>query len=171
MEAAARRPDRARHLVMIATAYPMKVSEALFAAARETPWKAIDMVNAYSFASTAAKPSFPAPGMWLHGANRVLMRRIQATDPALNLFLHDFGVCDRYANGLQAAARVQCPVDVILGERDQMTSPKATRDIVAALRARVTMLPGGHSLMQEVPDAVLNALRTALASNRPTGSS
>jgi hypothetical protein len=44
-----------------------------------------------------------------------------------------------------------------------MTLPKATRDITAALKARVVMLPAGHTLMSEVPDAVLGALREALA--------
>ncbi|HJV59751.1 MAG TPA: alpha/beta hydrolase [Albitalea sp.] len=163
MEAAARAPQRVSRLVMIGTAYPMKVSDALLATARDNPAKAIDMVNAFSFSTTAAKPSFPGPGMWLHGANRVLMQRIQQADPAINLFLHDFQVCDRYAGGLQAAARVQCPVSLVLGERDQMTPPKATRDIADALKARVVTLPGGHALMQEVPDAVLGALRDALA--------
>jgi len=163
LEAAARAPQRASRLVMIGTAYPMKVSEALLSTARDNPMKAIDMVNAFSFSTTAAKPSYPGPGTWLHGANRTLMRRLQNRDPQANLFLHDFQVCDRYANGLQAAAKVQCPVQFILGERDQMTSPKSTRDIAAALKARIVTLPGGHSLMQEVPDGVLNALQAALA--------
>jgi pimeloyl-ACP methyl ester carboxylesterase len=43
-----------------------------------------------------------------------------------------------------------------------MTLPKAARELAAALKARVTMLPGGHSLMLEAPDAVLNALLDAL---------
>lgn len=163
LEAAARAPERVPRLVMIGTAYPMKVSDALFNAARENPLKAIDMVNAFSFSSIAAKPSYPGPGMWLHGSNQVLMRRMQAQAAGANLFLHDFTVCDRYAHGLEAAAQVRCPVSFILGSRDQMTSPKATRDIAEALKARVVSLPGGHSLMQEVPDAVLNALRAALA--------
>jgi hypothetical protein len=30
------------------------------------------------------------------------------------------------------------------------------------LKARVVILPGGHALMQELPDAVLNEVRTAL---------
>jgi pimeloyl-ACP methyl ester carboxylesterase len=162
LEAASRAPQRASRLVMIATACPMKVSEALFSAAREAPLKAIDMVNAMSFSTTASKPSCPGPGAWLHGANRALMRRLQAGDPQVNLFLHDFGVCDRYAAGLQAAARLQCPVDFILGARDQMTPPRQAGELAAAARARVTTLPGGHSLMQEQPDAVLNALRVAL---------
>jgi pimeloyl-ACP methyl ester carboxylesterase len=162
LEAASRAPQRVNRLVMIGTAYPMKVSSALLDTARENPLKAIDMVNAFSFSTTAAKPSYPGPGMWLHGSNRVLMQRIQHGDPDTNLFLHDFQLCDRYANGMEAAAKVSCPVSFILGDRDQMTSPKATRDIAEALKARIVTLPGGHSLMQELPDGVLNALQAAL---------
>lgn len=163
LEAAARAPERVTRLVMVGTAYPMKVSEALLATAKEAPLKAIDMVNAFSHSTLAAKPSYPGPGSWLHGGGRALMRRIQAGQTQLNLFEHDFRVCDAYANGLQAAARVQCPVTLVLGERDQMTSPKATREIAAALKAQVLTVPAGHALMQEAPDGVLNALRTALA--------
>jgi pimeloyl-ACP methyl ester carboxylesterase len=163
LEAAARAPERATRLVMIATAYPMKVSHALFKAAREAPLKAIDLVNSLSVSTHASKPGYPGPGSWLHGSNRALMRRMQAGQPALNLFEHDFGVCDRYAHGLEAAAAVRCPVHFVLGSADQMTSPKVTRDLSAALNARVQVLPSGHCLMQEVPDGVLNALRAALA--------
>ena len=162
LEAAARDRQRVERLVMIGTAYPMTVSDSLMALASESPMKAIDRVNALSFSSLAAKPSFPGPGTWLHGANRALMRRLQATQPAANLFVHDFGLCHRYARGLQAAAEVRCPVHFILGERDQMTTPKAARDLAAALQAHIVTLPGGHSLMQEMPDAVLNAMCQAL---------
>jgi pimeloyl-ACP methyl ester carboxylesterase len=166
LEAAARAPERITRLVMIGAAYPMKVSEALLATARETPLKAIDMVNALSISSVACKPGNPGPGTWLHGSNRALMRRtlaIAQQRDGLNLFLHDFGVCDRYAGGLQAAAAVRCPVHMILGERDQMTTPKASREIATALQARVVTLPAGHSLPLEAPDGVLQALRAALA--------
>lgn len=163
LEAASRAPERATRLVMIGTAYPMKVSDALFDAARDAPNRAIDMVNAFSYASLASKPSYPGPGMWQHGANRILMRRVQANHAGGNLFLHDFGVCDSYANGMAAAAKVACPVTFVLGDRDQMTSPKVTRDIAAALKARIVTLPGGHALMQEQPDGVLNAVRAALS--------
>jgi pimeloyl-ACP methyl ester carboxylesterase len=163
LEAAARAPGRVTRLVMIGTAYPMKVSDALFSAAREEPHRAIDMVNALSHSTIASKPSYPGPGTWQHGANRALMRRIQAGHAEGNLFLHDFGVCDRYAHGMEAAAQVRCPVTFVLGERDQMTSPKVTRELAAALQADTVTLPGGHSLMQEQPDGVLNAVRAALA--------
>jgi pimeloyl-ACP methyl ester carboxylesterase len=91
------------------------------------------------------------------------MRRIQAGQRDVNLFHHDFSVCDRYVHGMEAARLVRCPVTFVLGDSDQMTTPTATRDIAAALAARIVRLPGGHSLMQEAPDGVLNALRGALA--------
>lgn len=165
LEMAARAPQRISHLVMIATAYPMKVSDVLLNTAREQPMRAIDMVNAFSIGGIASKPSFPGPGMWLHGANRALMRRVFAATgehAGRNLFEHDFHLCDAYANGQQAAAEVRCPVTFVLGERDQMTSPKATREMAAALRAQVITLPAGHSLMTEAPDGVLNATIVAV---------
>jgi pimeloyl-ACP methyl ester carboxylesterase len=164
LEAAARAPQRVGRLVMIATTYPMKVSEALQSTGRDAPQRAIDMVNVLSHSTIAAKPSFPGPGTWLHGSNRALMRRMQAGAGAgTNLFEHDFRVCDRYANGLEAAAQVRCPVHLVLGERDQMTSAKSTAALVQALQAKVLRLPAGHTLMTEAPDGVLNAVRQALA--------
>ena len=167
LEAAARAPERIRRLVMVGAAYPMKVSATLLDTARDAPIKAIDMVNAFSISTLAAKPSFPGPGTWLHGSNQALMQRVlagpHAAGCAVNLFHHDFSVCDRYGNGLAAAAAVACPVTMVLGAQDQMTPPRSTRDIAAVLKARVVLLPSGHSLMSEVPDGVLAALREALA--------
>ena len=163
LEAAARAPARASRLVMIGTAYPMKVSDALLTTSQREPLKAIDMVNVFSHAGIAAKPSFPGPGAWLHGGNRALMRRVQAGQTALNLFHHDFGVCDRYENGMQAAQQVRCPVSFILGARDQMTAPKQSRELGQALKARVHQVDAGHAMLSEAPDAVLAALRVALA--------
>jgi len=162
LEAAARAPERATRLVMIGTAYPMAVSPALLEVARSDPFAAIDSVNAFSHSTMAGKPSYPGPGMWLHGSNRILMRRVQAGHKETNLFLDDFAVCDRYANGLVAAARIACPATLVLGARDQMTVPTQTAAIAAALRAKVVSLASGHALMTEVPDALLAALRTAI---------
>jgi pimeloyl-ACP methyl ester carboxylesterase len=167
LEAAARAPERITRLAMLGTAYPMKVSDALLNTARENPLKAIDMVNAFSISTTASKPSYPGPGMWVHGSNRALMRRTQAAAQAeqngLNLFHLDFSVCDRYANGMQAAALVRCPVTFVLGEADQMTSPKVTGELATALKARVVLVASGHHMMAEAPDAVLGAVRGAMS--------
>jgi pimeloyl-ACP methyl ester carboxylesterase len=163
LEAAARAPDRITRLVMVGTAYPMKVSDALLATAREDPLRAMRMVNVWSISSIATKPGFPSPGNWLHGGGLALMRRVQAAGKGANVFLHGFEVCNRYAGGMAAAERVRCPVTMVLGALDQMTPARATQDIARALRARVVSLPSGHHLMAEVPDAMLGAVREALA--------
>jgi pimeloyl-ACP methyl ester carboxylesterase len=165
LEAAARAPARVAGLVMVGTAYPMKVSQALLDTARDDPARAIAMVNAYSLSGTASKPSYPGPGTWLHGAISALMHRIQddgARAGATNLFEHDFRVCDAYAHGLEAATQVSCPTHFILGKRDVMTPAKATKELASVLHATVSRLDSGHALMQEAPDAVLNAMRQAI---------
>jgi len=161
LEAASRAPERALGLVMVGTAYPMKVSDALLATARDDPARAIAMVIAFSHSSLASKPSYPGPGAWLRGGGSALMHRLQ-TDADGNLFEHDFRVCDAYAGGLEAARRVTCPCHLIVGTRDAMTPPRSSNELAAALRAEVTRIVSGHALMQEAPDAVLNAMRLAV---------
>ena len=78
-----------------------------------------------------------------------------------NGVLHaDFTACNGYRGGLDAAKKIQCPVLLILGQRDLMTPPRAAREAAANFSdARTVMLDGtGHSLMSEQPDAVLDAL-------------
>ena len=167
LEAAARLAEgapgvEATRLVMVGTAFPMKVAPALLDTAVAAPLKAIDSVNAWSLSTLAAKPANPGPGTWQHGAGRALMRRLQARYAQAghgNLFHHDFAACDRYTGALDAAARLSCPVTLLLGAKDQMTQPKAAASLAAALRAEIVTLPAGHALMAERPDAVLAALR------------
>jgi pimeloyl-ACP methyl ester carboxylesterase len=90
------------------------------------------------------------------------MRNQQALSSEVNLFEHDFRLCDAYAGGAEAMAKVRCPAMLITGARDQMTPPKATQELAAALKARVVAVPTGHHLMAEAPDAVLAGLRGAL---------
>ena len=159
LEAAARAPARVRRLVMIGTAYPMRVTAELLELSTTDPGAAIDRVNAFSHAGTAAKPSYPGPGHWLQGGNRALMKRVQARQAHCNLFRHDFGVCDAYAGGLTAAARVRCPVDFVLGAADRMTAPARAAELATSLRASVHTLAAGHALMTESPEALLACLR------------
>ena len=166
LEAAARRPARVARLVMVGTAWPMKVSDALLSTARERPRAAMSMVNAFSHSTTAGKPSYPGPGAWMHGGNLALMARMQ--DGYVehgNLFEHDFLVCDRYQGAPEAAATVTAAgirTEMILGAKDAMTPPKAAKQLVEMLGARVQTLTAGHSLMTEAPEGMLNALKAAL---------
>jgi pimeloyl-ACP methyl ester carboxylesterase len=162
LEAAALLGARASALVMVGTAYPMKVSARLLELCQRDVLAAIDLVNVLSNSTRAAKPSNPGPGFSTHGINRALMRRMQRGYTQGHLFHLDFSACDAYG-GLEAAApKLQCPVTLVLGARDQMTVPKAAAPIAQALKARVVTLPVGHNLMAEDPDGVLNAIHSAL---------
>ncbi|MEY4752489.1 MAG: hypothetical protein RJA44_164 [Pseudomonadota bacterium] len=168
LEAAALAPERVTHLALVGSAVPMPVAQALLDGARDDPDAAIDLVNRYSHSTLAAKPGCPGPGAWLHGANKALMRRVLAQSGAaeagcaVNLFHHDFSVCNSYARGLEAAAEVRCPSTLILGRQDRMTPPRAAQALARTLRAEVLELDAGHALMQEAPEHFLAALRQAL---------
>jgi len=166
LEAAARRPARVSRLVMVGTAWPMKVSDALLSTSRERPRAAMAMVNAFSHSTTAGKPSYPAPGAWMHGGNLALMERMQdGYGEHGNLFEHDFLVCDRYQGAPEAVAKVTAAglrSEMILGAKDAMTPPKAAKALSEMLGARVQTLPAGHALMTEAPEGMLNALKAAL---------
>ncbi|WCM86493.1 alpha/beta fold hydrolase [Acidovorax sp. NCPPB 3576] len=165
LEAAARLQDRITHLVLVGTAYPMKVSPALIESALNTPEKALRMVNVFS-RSTLASPS--GAGFWAYGAGMALGRRVLRSNPAVNVFHRGFLACDRYAGGEAAIAQITCPVLFALGVQDQMTNPKAAQGLIAAARAagkavQVASLPVGHHQMTEAPDATLFAIRDFLA--------
>ncbi len=163
LETAARAPQRVCHLVMVGTAYPMKVSPALLDSSLNQPLKAIDMVNTFSHSTLAPPPSALGPGTWLYGGARALMKRVLASNPAVNVFYTGFKACDDYRNGEAAMAQVQAPTLFILGRLDQMTQPKAAQSLVdKAAQARVVLLDAGHALMTEAPDGVLFAIRDFL---------
>ena len=163
LETAARAPARVSHLVLVGTAYPMRVSPALLDASVSAPMKAIDMVNAFSHSTLAPPPSALGPGTWLYGGSRALMRRVLASNPKVNVFYTGFKACDSYANGEAAMEQVQCPTLFALGSQDQMTPPKAAQTLVAkAKNGKVVQLPAGHSLMTEAPDGVLQAIKDFL---------
>ena len=165
LEAAAQLGARVSHLVLVGTAYPMKVSPALIEAALNTPEKALRMVNVFS-RNTLAPPS--GAGFWVYGAGLALGRRVLRSNPQVNVFHRGFVACDSYANGEQAMARTTCPVLFALGAADQMTPPKAAQGLIATARStgqrvQVVSLPSGHNQMSEAPDETLMALRDFLA--------
>ena len=159
LETAARAPTRASHLVLVGTAYPMRVSPALLESSVSAPLKAIAMVNTFSHSTLAPPPSALGPGTWLYGGSRALMRRVLASNTQVNVFFTGFKACDSYTNGEAAMAQVQCPTLFLIGRQDQMTPPKAAQSLVTrAKNAQVVTLPAGHSLMTEAPEGVLHAL-------------
>jgi pimeloyl-ACP methyl ester carboxylesterase len=160
LEAAARAPERISQLVLVGIAFPMRVSPALLEASSSAPMKALAMVNVFSRATLAPPPSALGPGTWVYGASMALGRRVLASNQKVNVFYTGFKACDSYQNGLQAMAQVTCPVLFVLGKTDQMTPPKAARELIKLAKdAQVVYLPGGHQQMNETPEEMLVALQ------------
>ena len=89
------------------------------------------------------------------------MRLMERARP--NVLHADLVACRDYANGLRAAAAVQCPSLMLLGGRDIMVPAKGARELATTLRdVNVVTLDCGHSMMSEQPADVLDALRQFL---------
>ncbi len=166
LETASKLKVRATHLVLVGTAFPMKVSQTLLDAALNAPDIGISMINLFSRSTLAAPPSALGPGTWVHGGNTALNRRVLGSNPAVNVFHRGFMACHTYANGEAAMAQVTCPVLFLLGETDQMTPPKAAQSLVQAARSvKVVMVPSGHHQMTEAPEETLAALKNFLSTS------
>ncbi|OIP18435.1 MAG: alpha/beta hydrolase [Comamonadaceae bacterium CG2_30_59_20] len=159
LEATSRAPSRVSQLVLVGIAFPMRVSPALLDASVSAPMKALEMVNVFSRSTLAPPPSALGPGTWVYGASMALGRRVMASNTKVNVFYTGFKACDSYQHGLQAMARVGCPVLFMLGKLDQMTPPKAAQALIElAGDAQLVYLPGGHHHMNETPEEMLAAL-------------
>ncbi len=168
LEAAARLKERITHLVLVGTAFPMKVSPALLESSLNDPEAALKMINVFSRSTLAAPPSALGPGTWVYGASMALGRRVLRSNSQVNVFHRGFDACNRYANGEAAIAQITCPVLFVLGAQDQMTQARAAQGLIAKARAagktvQVAQLPVGHHQMTETPEETLFALRDFLA--------
>jgi len=156
--------DKVLGVVLIATASPMQVSDVLLDATRNSPARAMEMINIWSHSASLGafdrKPSSPGPGFSNIWSNLRLMQRVAQRNGA-DVLHADFAACSAYRRGVQAAAGLTCPVQFILGASDSMTPARAAQPLIDACRdAAVLILPGaGHSLMAENPDAVREALQ------------
>lgn len=167
LEAASRLKDRVSHLVLVGTAFPMKVSPALIEASLNEPEKALRMINVFSRSTLAAPPSSLGPGTWVYGASLALGRRVLRSNPTVNVFHRGFLACDRYAGGETAIRAITCPVLFLLGAQDQMTQPRAAQGLMQVARdagkaMTAVSLPVGHHQMTETPEATLHAIRDFL---------
>ena len=155
LEFTARQPSRVTRLALLGIAAPMPVAAPLLDAARQNDHAALDMINVWSHSHRAQLGGNTVPGMWMLGMNMRLMER-QAPD----VLYTDFKACNDYTRGVDAATQIKCPVLIIAGNRDQMTPPRATQELMQCMpHAQTVVLDGaGHALMSEQPDAVLDAL-------------
>lgn len=168
LELAQRLADRVAGVALCATAFPMRVSDALLAATHDDPPAALDMINVWSHSASiapfAVRPGNPAPGFNIVWQNLRLMQRIARVNGAAVLPT-DFEACNAYTRGLDAARALRCPALFVLGAADQMTPPRAAQPLIEAIADKivVTLPDTGHSMMGENPDGVRRALESFAA--------
>jgi pimeloyl-ACP methyl ester carboxylesterase len=134
LEAAARLKERVSHLVLVGTAFPMKVSPALIEASLNEPEKALHHGQRVLAQHAGAPPSALGPGTWVYGASMALGRRVLRSNPAVNVFHRGFVACDSYANGETGHRPDHLPGAVPAGRVDQMTPPKAAQGLISKAR-------------------------------------
>jgi pimeloyl-ACP methyl ester carboxylesterase len=163
LDATGRNPDRVVKLALLGPSAPMPVSDGLLEAAKADDHVAFELITGWSFSASGQLGGNRLPGVWMTGNALRLMERSRP-----GALYTDLLACHGYADALNAAAGVRCPVLLILGARDQMAPAKNTVALLDALSdKRVLTIPDcGHSLMTEAPDAVLDALREFLLDPR-----
>ncbi len=149
---------RVRALALLGGALTIPVNAALLDPAAADDHLAFDLLNVWGYGRRAQLGVHRMPGLWMmKGGLRVMERAAKGV-------LHtDLVATDAY-NGSVAAAAVGCPTLVVIGEKDLMTPAKAGRALVEAIpNATSVMFPGlGHIMLEEDPDATLDALRDFL---------
>jgi pimeloyl-ACP methyl ester carboxylesterase len=156
LELAATRADLVNKLSLLGTAVPMAVGDALLDAAANDEERARKMIVGWSYApASQLGNNQKAPGTWLPGNSMALMRRMSK-----GLLHSDLTACKTYESGLAAAKKVECPVQILIGESDMMTPPKASVAVIGALKnvRSDTIRNAGHNMYSEAPDAVLKSL-------------
>lgn len=155
LECAARHGGKVRALALVGAAAAMPVHPDLLDAAGANDRSAYDAITYWGFSRPAQLGRDQAPGMWMVGGGVELL----AHGPA-GVLHNDLAACAAYKSGLESAARVTCPVRLILADQDSMTPLKRGKALADAFHEAETIIVPqcGHMLMAEQPDAVLDAL-------------
>jgi len=159
IEAAARYPDRIERIALMGTSVPMPVADALLDNAEANNHAAYDMVTVWGHSKKAQIGGNDAPGLWVTGGGLRLLEH--GGDGVLH---NDMKACNDYTTGLEAAAKIQCPATLILGDGDMMTPPRNAKSLMETIPGvEMIVLKGcGHMMMSEQPNETLDALIRAL---------
>ena len=101
LETAARYPQAVTRLVMVGTAVPMPVTDALLKTSAANDHVAYEMINVFAHSPRAQIGGNRLPGAWMMGNGMRLMER--SGDGVLHA---DFTACNDYGDGLEAAKKV-----------------------------------------------------------------
>jgi pimeloyl-ACP methyl ester carboxylesterase len=159
LEAAARAPSRVWALALLGVASRMPVHPDLLRAAEGGDHSAVDLIASWGYGRRAHLGGAQAPGTWMLGGGIRLLER--GPDRVLGT---DLAACNAYLGAAEAAKKVTCPVLLIVGEIDRMTSPAGAGDLARNFpdSRTITVANAGHLMMVEQPDRTLDALAEAV---------
>jgi pimeloyl-ACP methyl ester carboxylesterase len=166
LEYVSRYPEKVRSVSFIASGLATPVNPALIDAAENKPEQAIAMMVAWGFGSAGHLHQGPIPGnSMVAGGRKVMLRNVP------DALVIDLKACDAYRNGKKAAARIKCPVQVLVAGKDRMAPRKATTELIQHLNSpEVHLLPeSGHMIPLEAPDRCRDLLKTFIFANNPPG--
>ncbi len=155
LEAASRQPERITHLALLGTAFPMPVGEALLDAAKANEHSSIDMVSLFGTAYDSQLGHNTLAGVSvLNNCVRILER---AKPGAM---FSSLSACNSYTNGEAAAKALSCKTTLIVGSKDQMTPPRAAKNLATSVKSveMIVLEDCGHMHPAESPEACHQAL-------------
>ena len=159
LHAAAIAPSLARNLVLLGFSCPMLVGKPLLAAARNDDHAAIDMMMIWGHDHLAQIGGNAMPGMGIVTPTQRIVERA-----ARGVLFTDLNACHTYAVGNASAQALDCPVTLILAERDRMTPLRTARAFMKNFRSvdLVVLSECGHGMLAERPEETHRALAHAL---------
>ena len=156
LDAAARHTSRVSQLALIGTSVPMPVTDILMDAAMHRPNEAFDMLNIWGHAPQLRWGKNPTPGSSIMMAGARL--HAQSHPGALAT---DLAACRAFQMDDIALAAIAVPTLIMAGTNDLMTPAKAGKALADRLAnaTMITLPDAGHSMMQEVPAKIVDALK------------
>ena len=160
LEAASLLTGRVDRLALIGVSETIPVHPALLKAAEANDPKAYDLMTAWGHGASAKMGRNKVPGIWMLGGARALLARNKP-----GVLYAGLKACDDWQTGVVAAGRIDCPTVVVCGTQDVMTPAKKGKALAARIAdcRQVVIRDCGHMMMQEAPDAALDALIESLS--------
>lgn len=145
-------PKMVRSIAGIGTSAVMPVNPQLIETAQNSPSKAADMMNRWSFGKTIHMGTSPTPGMQPIAIGHQIMSN--------NPLAVDLQACGDYQGGNTILPTISVPRTLILAGQDKMTPLKAGQAAAQAMDIEPSILPdSGHMLPIEAPKEVLALLK------------
>ena len=156
LECASRFSEIVSSVCLIGSAAKMPVHPLLLDASLKGDPLAFDLVTSWEHGPIGHIGNPPVPGMNLLGGAQSLLN--SAPNGALGF---DLAACNNYQNGMDAAAKISCPVLCISGNQDKMSPSFEGKKLAEAIPDSKFHIVDdcGHMIMLEKADECLGLLK------------